>query len=81
LSFKKQKKDKKIDTVIQMALGDVKLCPLCAGAAIVQKIRGYPRTTANTPISATMINNRIMHITSQNVIDALQDAVVAIGEH
>jgi hypothetical protein len=35
-TFKKQKKDKKMDTVTQMALGNVKLCPICAAAAIVQ---------------------------------------------
>ncbi len=35
----------------------------------------------DTPISAIMINNRITHVTSQDVINALQDAVVAIGEH
>ncbi len=35
----------------------------------------------DTPISAIMINNRITHATSQNIFDALQDALVAIGEH
>ncbi len=35
----------------------------------------------DTPISAIMINDRITHITSQEVINALQDAVVAIGEY
>jgi hypothetical protein len=33
------------------------------------------------PISAIMINNRITHVMSQNFINALQDTVVAIGEH
>jgi hypothetical protein len=36
---------------------------------------------SKTPISAIMINNRITHVTSQNVTNALQDAVVAIREH
>ncbi len=70
-----------MDTVTQMALSNVKLCPVCAAAAIVQQIRGYPSTTGDTPISAIMINDRITHVMSQNVIDTLQDAVVAIGEH
>ena len=77
----KKKKDKKINTVTQIALGDIKLCPIYAAAAIVRQIRGYPSMTADTPVSAIMINNRITHITSQIVIDALQDAVIAIGEH
>ncbi len=64
-----------------MALGNVKLCPVCAVAAILRQIRGYPSTTADTPISAIMINNRITNVTSQNIIEALQDAAVAIGEH
>jgi len=81
LTFKKQKKDEKMDTVTQMASGDTNLFPVCSAAAIVQRIRGYSGTTADTPISAVMINDRVTQITSENVINALQDAVVAIGEH
>jgi hypothetical protein len=81
LTFEKQKKDKKMDTVTQMASGDIKLCPVCAAAAIIRRIRDYPGTTVDTPISAIMINNRITHVMSQDIINALQDAVVAIGEH
>ncbi len=66
---------------MQMASGDVKLCPVCSAAAIVRRIRGYPGTTSDTPISTIMINGQMTHVTSQNVIDALQDSVVAIGEH
>jgi hypothetical protein len=81
LTFEKQKKDQKMDTITQMASGDIKLCPVCAAASIVRKIQDYPGTTVDTPISAIMINNRITHVMSQDVINALQDAVVAIGEH
>jgi hypothetical protein len=81
LLFKKQKKDKKMDTITQMASGDTKLCPVCSAAAIVQRIRGYSGTTADTPISTVLINNKITQITSENVISALRDAVEAIGEH
>ncbi len=80
LTSKKQKKDKKMDTITQMASGDIKLCLGCAAAAIVRRIRDYPGTTVDTPISAIMINDRITHVTSQDIINALQDAVVAIGE-
>jgi hypothetical protein len=64
-----------------MASGDVKLCPICAAAAILQQIREYPGTSTNTPISAIINNNRITHIMSKNIIDAIQDAVTSIGEH
>ncbi len=70
-----------MDTVTQMASGDIKLCPVHAAAAIVRRIRDYPGTTVDKPISAIMINDRITHFTSQDVINALQDAVVAIEEH
>jgi hypothetical protein len=81
LTFEKQKKDKKMDTVTQIASGDTKLCPVRSAAAIVRRIRGYNGTTADTPTSAVLINNRITQVTSENVINALRDAVVAIGEH
>ncbi len=70
-----------MDTVTQMASGDIKLCQVHAATAIVRRIRDYPGMTVDTPISAIMISNRITHVTSQDVINALQDAVVAIGEH
>jgi hypothetical protein len=81
LTFEKQKKDEKMDTITQMASGDTKLCPVCSAAAIVQRIRGYSGTTADTPISAVLINNKFTQITSENVINALRDAAEAIGKH
>jgi hypothetical protein len=38
LTFKKQKKDEKMDTITHMASSDVKLCPVRAAAAIVKQI-------------------------------------------
>ena len=70
-----------MDTVTQMASGDTKLCPVRSAAVIVQRIRGYNGTTADTPISAVLVNDQITQVTSENVIIALRDAVVAIGEH
>jgi hypothetical protein len=70
-----------MDTITQMASGDTKLCPVRSAAAIVQRIRDYSGTTADTPISAVLINNIITQITSENVIKALRDAVEAIREH
>jgi hypothetical protein len=37
-------------------------------------------TTNDTHISAVQINDKLTHLTSTNVINALQDAVEAIGE-
>jgi hypothetical protein len=34
LTFEKQKKDEKIDTITQMASGEVKLCPVRAAATV-----------------------------------------------
>ncbi len=70
-----------MDTITQMALGDIMLCLVRAAAAIIRRIRDYPGTTVDTPISAIMINDRITHVMSQDIINALQDVVVAIGEH
>jgi hypothetical protein len=38
LTFEKQKKDEKMDTVTQIALGNVNLCRVRAAAAIVKQI-------------------------------------------
>jgi hypothetical protein len=70
-----------MDTITEMASGNIKLCPVRAAAAIVRRIRDYPGTTVDTPISTIMINDRITHVMSQEVINALWDAVVVIGEH
>jgi hypothetical protein len=70
-----------MNTVTQIVSGDTKLCPVRSAVAIVQRIRGYNGTTADTPISAVLINNRITTITSENIINALWDAVVAIEQH
>ncbi len=70
-----------MDTLTQMASGNTKLCSVCSATAVVRRIRGYNGTTADTPISAVLINNRITQVTSKNIINALRDAVVAIGEH
>jgi hypothetical protein len=35
----------------------------------------------DSSISTVMVNDRIIQVTSENVINTLQDALVAIGEH
>ena len=80
ITFKMQKKDEKNDTTTHMASSDVTLCPVRAAAAIVCRIQSYSGANNNTPISAIWKYDRIDHITSKQITDALQDAVLAIGE-
>jgi len=83
VTFEMQKKDEKNDTTTQMASGDITLCPVRAAAAIVRRIRSYPGSTNDTPISAIWRCDCIDHITSKQIANALRDAVsaiLAIGE-
>ncbi len=80
ITFKMQKKDEKNNTTTQMASGDITLFPVRAAAAIVRSIRLYPGANNDTPISATWKYDRIEHIMSKQITNALRDAVSAIGE-
>ena len=80
ITFEWQKKDERMDTVTQLATGDITLCPVRIWAAIVKRIRGYPGATCDTPVSAVWRHGQIEFITSKELIAAMQDAVVAIGE-
>ena len=80
ITFGMQKREEKDDTATQMASGDITLCPVRAAAAIVRRIRSYPGANNDTPISAIWKYDRIEHITSKQISNALQDAVSAIGE-
>jgi hypothetical protein len=62
-----------MDTVTQMASGDITLCPVCLAASIVQQIQGYSKPNNDTHISAVQINGKLTHVISTNVISALQD--------
>jgi hypothetical protein len=74
-----QKKDKKNDTVTQMASGDVNMCPVRMAAAIVRRLQSYDKTDNNTPISTFLQFGHINHVTSKQVIAAMRDGVQAIG--
>ncbi len=80
ISFEMQKREEKDDTVTQMASGHITLCPVRAAAAIVCRIRCYPGANNDTPISTFWKYDRIEHINSKQISNALQDAVSAIGE-
>ena len=69
-----------MDTVTQTASGDRSLCPVCLDVVLIRRIRGYPGVSDDTPISAMLRNNRIEHITSPEMVEALSTAVGAIGE-
>jgi len=69
-----------MDTITQMASGDETLCPVRAAAAIVKRIRKYQGTSDNTPVSTFFNHGIIDQVTSDHMINALRDAVGAIGE-
>jgi hypothetical protein len=81
ITFEMQKKDKKNNTVTQMASGEVKMCPIWMAAAIVHRIRSYEKSNDNTPISAFMQFGHMNHVMSKQIIAAMQDGVQAIGEN
>jgi hypothetical protein len=80
VTFEMQKKDEKNEATTQMESGDISLCPVQAAAAIVRRIRSYPGANDDTPVSAIWRYDRIDHITSKQISNALKDAVSAIGE-
>jgi hypothetical protein len=63
-----------------MSSGDVTLCPVRAAVAIICRIRSYPGANNDTPISAIWQYNHIEHITSRQIKNMLQEAILAIGE-
>jgi hypothetical protein len=46
----------------------------------VKRVNKYPESSQQTPISTILNHGIIKHITSDHVIDALRDAVGAIGK-
>jgi hypothetical protein len=66
--------------VTHMVSGDITLCPVCAGVAIVWRLRSYTGATDDTPISALWKYNWTHHIRSTQITNALRDAVVLIRE-
>ena len=79
ITFEKQKKDEKMDTVNLLPSDELVLCPVRIWARIVKRIRGYPGTSDNTEVSSVFENGRMKHITSTMMINALEDAADAVG--
>ena len=80
ITFEWQKKDKRNDTVTQLTLEHIILCPVRQWDALVKRIRKYPGSTGDTPVSEVWKNHKIEHVTSTEMVAALRDAVRAIGE-
>ena len=78
ITFEFQKANSRNETVTQMALGDALLCPVRQWAAIVRQIWSYPSTSNDTPVSAVWRHERIEHIISKTMINALHAKCAAI---
>jgi hypothetical protein len=75
-----QKKDEKSNTVHHKATDNANMCPVCAAAAIVRRIRNYKDINDDTPISTVYLRSRRSDVTSKQMTSALQDAIKVIGE-
>ena len=80
VTFETQKNERKFDTITQWRTDHPVLCPVKQWAAIITRISSYPGSSDDTPVSAVWRHNTIEHITSDDVITTLRDAVKAYGE-
>ena len=79
ITFEWQNKDEINDTVTQLASENIIICPVRQWAALVKRIRKYPRSTSDTPVSEVWKNHKIEHVASAKMVAALSNAVCAIG--
>ena len=79
-TFEWQKKDERNDTITQRRTNHHFLCPVKQAAAIIKRIRSYPGSNDDTPLSAVWRHDRIEHISSEEMVQSLRAAVIAIGE-
>jgi hypothetical protein len=79
MTFEGHKKEEMNVTASLMASPkDTILCPVCAAAAIVRRFRSYPGSSKYSPVSIGLVGGVIKHVTSNQMIVALRDAVVAV---
>ena len=78
ITFVFQKNGEKEATITQHQSKNT-LCPVTAWAAIIARIRAYPKTTDSTPVNAYMKQNKIKYITSTQICNYLRLIVSAIG--
>ena len=81
ITFEWQNKYERNDTVTQLASEHIILCKVRRWAGLVKWIRNYPGSTKDTPVSAVWRVNKIEHITSEEIVAAMRDAVVANGKY
>jgi hypothetical protein len=55
------------------------MCPVRIWAKIIKRIRNYEGADDDTPVSAVWRNGRIDHVTSAELINAIDSAAAAIG--
>lgn len=79
ITFEMQKKDEKNDRVTMHASGHATMCPVRSWAALIKRIMRYDGCDENTPVSAVWRNNRIEHITSKDIVSAIDTAAESIG--
>ena len=63
-----------------MASQDACLCLMRAAATILRRIRKYLGSSQDSPILTVTVNEHLEQVTSTHMINALRDAVGAIGE-
>ena len=66
--------------VTQLPSEHIIIFPVRQWSALVKRIRKYPGSTGDTPVSAVWKNHKIEHVTSAEMVAALRDAVRAIEE-
>ena len=69
-----------MNMVTMMASYGARLCPERAAAAIVKRIGKPPSSFQDSPILTVTVNGHLKQVTSTHMINALQDAVGAIGQ-
>jgi hypothetical protein len=80
LTFERQKRKEKNDTVTQEASGDSVLCPVQFAARLVRRICSYPNINSNTKISTYTSNGTVGNVKLVQVINALRNVMGAIGK-
>ncbi len=80
ITFKRQKNDRKWDTMTQWRTSDPVMCPVKLWASIIRQTLTLKGTDRNSPVSLAPHRNSTISITSEMVGNLLKDGVVAIGE-
>jgi hypothetical protein len=80
ITFKRQKNDRKSETVTQWRTTDPVMCPVKLWASIIIRILTYKGTNKDSPVSLARHRNHIISITSEMISNLLKDGVAADGK-